>query len=171
MCSGQALEGVAAGAAAAPAAVPPSTPHRQMHCHRRHALVKLPCHCYQQLLTLPASIRPPALHDHAAPGLSHPLFSTSGLKLLNISLDTLRPERFEALTRRRGHDRVLGALEDALDLGFEPLKLNVVVMRGVNDDEIPDFVELTRHRPINVREQRRAAWAAGVCVHAWRGAG
>ena len=69
---------------------------------------------------------------------------------MNLSLDTLRPERFEAMTRRRGHDRVLRALGCAEELGFDPLKLNVVVMRGVNDDEVADFVELTRHRNINV---------------------
>lgn len=75
----------------------------------------------------------------------------AGLTLLNISLDTLRPERFEAMTRRRGHDRVLRSIHAAVRCGFDPVKVNVVVMRGVNDDEIPDFVELTRHHPINVR--------------------
>ncbi|KAK9811433.1 hypothetical protein WJX72_003867 [[Myrmecia] bisecta] len=75
----------------------------------------------------------------------------NGLSLLNISLDTLRADRFEHMTRRRGHERVLETIEDAIRLGYNPLKVNVVVMRGVNDDEIPDFVELTRHKPINVR--------------------
>ena len=46
-----------------------------------------------------------------------------GLSALNISLDTLRPERFEAMTRRRGHERVMGAIEHALRLGFDPVKV------------------------------------------------
>lgn len=75
----------------------------------------------------------------------------AGLSLLNISLDTLRPERFEAMTRRKGHDRVLRAIERAIELGFSPIKLNVVVMSGVNDDEIIDFVRFTRDKPVNVR--------------------
>lgn len=54
-------------------------------------------------------------------------FVAAGLSLLNISLDTLRPERFEAMTRRRGHDRVLRAVDAALALGYDPVKINVVV--------------------------------------------
>ena len=75
----------------------------------------------------------------------------AGLSLINLSLDTLKPSRFEQMTRRRGHERVLNAIDKALDLGYDPVKLNVVVMKGVNDDEIVDFVELTRHKNINVR--------------------
>ncbi|GMH36095.1 hypothetical protein BSKO_03963 [Bryopsis sp. KO-2023] len=75
----------------------------------------------------------------------------AGLGALNISLDTLKPERFEIFTRRRGHDRVLNTIYKAIDLGFHPVKVNVVVMKGQNDDEINDFVELTRNRPLNVR--------------------
>lgn len=80
-----------------------------------------------------------------------PDLQTQGLSLLNLSLDTLRPDRFEQMTRRRGHDRVLETLDLALSLGFDPVKVNVVVMRGINDDEMGDFVELTRHKAINVR--------------------
>ena len=47
----------------------------------------------------------------------------TGLSLLNISVDTLRPERFEAMTRRRGHDRVMGAIKRAVELGFDPVKV------------------------------------------------
>lgn len=75
----------------------------------------------------------------------------SGLSLLNLSLDTLKPDRFEQMTRRKGHRRVLESIDKALDLGFDPVKVNVVVMKGVNDDEIVDFVELTRDKNINVR--------------------
>jgi cyclic pyranopterin phosphate synthase len=75
----------------------------------------------------------------------------SGLSLVNLSLDTLKPNRFETMTRRKGHNRVLSSIDTALELGFDPVKVNVVVMKGVNDDEIPDFVERTRDAPINVR--------------------
>lgn len=77
--------------------------------------------------------------------------SCEGLTAINISLDTLRPERFEVMTWRKGHGRVLSCIEAALQLGFDPVKVNVVVMRGKNDDEIIDFVEFTRERSINVR--------------------
>ena len=75
----------------------------------------------------------------------------AGLNLVNISLDTLVPEKFEFLTRRKGHDRVLRSIKRAVELGFDPVKVNVVLMRGVNDDELLDFVEMTRDDPINVR--------------------
>jgi cyclic pyranopterin phosphate synthase len=80
-----------------------------------------------------------------------PALRAAGLSLLNLSLDTLRPERFERLARRRGHARVLAALAAADAAGFDPVKLNVVVMRGVNDDEAADFAALTRDAPVNVR--------------------
>ncbi|CAL5229664.1 g13029 [Coccomyxa viridis] len=75
----------------------------------------------------------------------------AGMNMLNISVDTLRPERFEQMTRRRGHERVMDAIHNAIQLGYDPVKVNVVVMRGVNDDELADFVDLTRTLPINVR--------------------
>ncbi|KAG7669642.1 putative GTP 3',8-cyclase, mitochondrial [Nannochloris sp. 'desiccata'] len=75
----------------------------------------------------------------------------AGLNLINISLDTLRSDRFEAMTRRKGHSRVLDTIYKAVELGYSPVKVNVVVMRGVNEDEISDFVHLTEDAPINVR--------------------
>ena len=75
----------------------------------------------------------------------------NGLTLLNLSLDTLDPERFVQLTRRKGHERVMAAIDEALALGYAPVKVNVVVMKGVNDDELGSFVELTRRKNINVR--------------------
>ncbi|KAF6260541.1 molybdenum cofactor biosynthesis prote [Scenedesmus sp. NREL 46B-D3] len=82
------------------------------------------------------------------PGLVQAGLSLNGL---NISLDSLRPERFERLTRRRGHGRVLQSIQKAVEMGFDPVKVNVVLQRGVNDDEVADFVEMTRTQPINVR--------------------
>ncbi len=74
----------------------------------------------------------------------------SGLKTINISLDTLQQERFDRITRRQGVDRVLDNIMRALGLGLR-VKLNMVVMRGINDDEIIRFVDLTRDHPIHVR--------------------
>ncbi|KAF8071251.1 CNX2 [Scenedesmus sp. PABB004] len=84
-------------------------------------------------------------------GKALPALQAAGLDALNISLDTLRPERFEALTRRRGHARVLDTIHTAVGLGYDPVKVNVVLMRGVNDDEVPAFVSLTAAAPVNVR--------------------
>ncbi|KAL2458249.1 Cyclic pyranopterin monophosphate synthase [Abeliophyllum distichum] len=80
-----------------------------------------------------------------------PSLKKCGLSLLNISLDTLVPAKFEFMSRRKGHERVMKAIDAAIELGYNPVKLNCVVMRGFNDDEICDFVELTREKPINVR--------------------
>lgn len=76
----------------------------------------------------------------------------SGLNHLNLSLDTLDPFRFEIMTRRQGHDAVLKSLDVALSSrGLQSVKLNVVVVKGLNDSEVLDFVELTRHRDLWVR--------------------
>lgn len=74
----------------------------------------------------------------------------AGLKSVNISLDTFDAERFRKITRRDGFDTVWGNVRRALELDL-PVKVNMVVMRGVNDDEILRFVELTRDHPLHVR--------------------
>ncbi|KAF9055841.1 hypothetical protein BJ165DRAFT_1429038 [Panaeolus papilionaceus] len=74
-----------------------------------------------------------------------------GLTHLNLSLDTLDPFKFELITRRRGHDAVLKALDVALSLPLQSVKVNVVVINGLNDAEVLDFVEMTKHHPISVR--------------------
>lgn len=76
----------------------------------------------------------------------------AGVDRVNVSLDSLRPERIDALARRPGSAaRILAGLAAAERVGFEPLKINVVLMRGANDDEIADFAALTRERPWHVR--------------------
>ncbi|KAK6636895.1 hypothetical protein RUM43_010559 [Polyplax serrata] len=75
----------------------------------------------------------------------------AGLDGLNISLDTLKPKKFEMITRRKGWERVMAGIDLALQLGYDPVKINCVVMNGVNDDEILDFVNLTSNRNIDVR--------------------
>lgn len=74
-----------------------------------------------------------------------------GLHSLNISLDSLKRERFLQLTRRDDFQIVYGALQAALKYDFPALKLNTVVMGGFNDDEIMDFVELAYNNKLNVR--------------------
>ncbi|GAC1448777.1 MAG: GTP 3',8-cyclase MoaA [Vulcanimicrobiaceae bacterium] len=75
----------------------------------------------------------------------------AGLRCANISLDTLRADRFATIARRPGLDRVLAGIDAAIAAGLHPIKLNCVVMRGVNDDELLDFAELTRDRDLFVR--------------------
>lgn len=83
-----------------------------------------------------------------------PALVDAGLSHLNLSLDTLDPFKYELMTRRRGFERVVEALELAQSLkprGLRQTKINVVVIRGVNDGEVPDFVNLTRDMDITVR--------------------
>lgn len=76
---------------------------------------------------------------------------SSGLDTVNVSLDTLHPERFERIALRPGLGAVVAGIEAAIEAGFRPVKLNVVVMGGVNDDELADFVEFARGRPLALR--------------------
>ncbi|NOZ03741.1 MAG: GTP 3',8-cyclase MoaA [FCB group bacterium] len=75
----------------------------------------------------------------------------AGLHGINISFDTLDNTKFKTITRKEGLPVVLEGLELALMLEFPDVKVNVVAMRGFNDDEITDFVELTREHPLTVR--------------------
>jgi len=88
-------------------------------------------------------------------GVSLPLYAEelrkAGLNRVNISLDSLQAERFAELTRRDDLDRVLDGIDAALAVGFDPVKINVVVMKGINDDEVVDFAEWGRQRGVVVR--------------------
>lgn len=76
----------------------------------------------------------------------------AGLTRVNVSLDSLSPERVDAIARRPGsYPRIMAGLDAAERMGFTPLKINVVLMGGRNDDEIADFAALTRERPWHVR--------------------
>jgi cyclic pyranopterin phosphate synthase len=75
----------------------------------------------------------------------------AGVRRLNISLDTLKPERYRQITGQDAFGRVWQAIQEADRLGFAPIKLNVVAMRGVNDDEFADLAALTRRYPFHVR--------------------
>ena len=75
----------------------------------------------------------------------------AGLDRINISLDTLDRKRFESLTRRDNLKQVLHGIEAAKSVGFDPVKINMVVMKGVNDDEVLDFVSYGRKNGLVVR--------------------
>ncbi len=75
----------------------------------------------------------------------------AGLKRLNVSLDSLHRECFKEMTRRDALEDVLVGLEEAAAVGFWPIKVNVVVIRGMNGDEVLDFARLARDRGYQVR--------------------
>ena len=80
-----------------------------------------------------------------------PALRDAGLDRVNISADSLRPERIVAIARRDLSFDPLTAFDAALTAGLGPVKLNVVVMRGINDDEVADFARLTLERAVHVR--------------------
>jgi molybdenum cofactor biosynthesis protein A len=79
------------------------------------------------------------------------LYRNAGVTGLNVSLDTLREDRFRQITRTTNFGRVMQGIDAALEAGFDSVKINMVVMKGVNEDELLDFVELAREKPVTVR--------------------
>jgi cyclic pyranopterin phosphate synthase len=76
----------------------------------------------------------------------------AGVQRLNVSLDSLQPDRVDSIARRPGsYPKIMEGLAAAEEVGFAPIKVNVVLIRGQNDDEIRDFAEITRERPWHVR--------------------
>lgn len=75
----------------------------------------------------------------------------AGLNRLNISLDTLDRKKFAYITRVDAFERVMQGIQSAFDAGLTPVKLNVVAIRGFNDDEIPAFAKMTFDSPVEVR--------------------
>lgn len=84
-----------------------------------------------------------------------PVFATSlrdaGVKRINISLDTLDSEKYSSITRGGKLEDALKGLDAALNAGFDQVKINIVLIGGFNEDEIPSFVALTKRRPLDVR--------------------
>ncbi|XP_077341504.1 molybdenum cofactor biosynthesis protein 1-like [Lithobates pipiens] len=80
-----------------------------------------------------------------------PRLKDAGLDVVNISLDTLVPAKFEFIVRRKGFHKVMEGISRAVELGYNPVKVNCVVMRGLNEDELLDFVALTEKQPLEVR--------------------
>jgi cyclic pyranopterin phosphate synthase len=99
-----------------------------------------------------------------------PALAAAGLRRVNISLDSLRPERFLELTRRDELDNVLDGIDAAVEAGLAPVKVNVVVLRGVNDDEVVDMARYGRDRGVTIRFievmplDGGDAWRAGQVV-------
>jgi cyclic pyranopterin phosphate synthase len=75
----------------------------------------------------------------------------AGLKRVTVSLDTLRPDRFETITRRTGFARLGEGIDAARRAGLKPIKINMVVIRGINDDEIGAFVRFAEREKVEVR--------------------
>ena len=75
----------------------------------------------------------------------------AGIRRVNVSLDTLNPERYAFITRRGVLAEALQGIEAALDAGFDKVKINAVLIGGFNDDEVPDLAALTRRWPVDVR--------------------
>ena len=75
----------------------------------------------------------------------------AGIRRLNVSLDTLDPEKYTWITRSGTLDKAVAGIEAALTAGFEKIKINVVLIGGFNDDEIPTLASLTRRWPVDVR--------------------
>jgi cyclic pyranopterin phosphate synthase len=75
----------------------------------------------------------------------------AGLTRLNVSVDSLDPQRFRTLTGHARFDDVIAGVDMALGLGFESVKLNAVLLRGMNDDELPAWFDYLRDRPLTVR--------------------
>lgn len=80
-----------------------------------------------------------------------PALARAGLRRINVSCDSLHADRFAEMTRRDDLDRVLAGIDAALNAGLGPVKLNVVLRRGVNSDEVVDFARFGRARNVTVR--------------------
>jgi GTP 3',8-cyclase len=91
--------------------------------------------------------------------------AAAGLDRVNVSLDTLRRDRFAELTRRDRLDDVLAGLSAARDAGLTPIKINTVLMRGVNDDEAPDLLAWALERGYELRIIEQMPLDAG---HSWQ---
>jgi cyclic pyranopterin phosphate synthase len=75
----------------------------------------------------------------------------AGLKRVNISLDSLKADKFRKITRGGNIHDVFHAIEKCIDLGIKPVKINTVLIKGINDDEINDLIRLTEDYPVHVR--------------------
>lgn len=87
----------------------------------------------------------------ASLGLLAEKLAAAGLRRVNVSLDSLRPERFREMTLRDELPKVLDGIAAAKAAGLHPVKVNMVVMRGVNEDELLDFAEFGRSEDVEVR--------------------
>jgi cyclic pyranopterin phosphate synthase len=93
----------------------------------------------------------------------------AGLRRVNVSLDTLRPERFRRITRLGRLEDTLSGIEAARAAGLEPVKINVVVMRGMNDDEVVDLARRTVQQGWHVRFIEWMPVGSGTATDDWQG--
>lgn len=89
-------------------------------------------------------------NGHLLASMAAPL-KRAGLNRVNVSLDTLKPDRFQEIARRGSLDVVLEGMREAQRVGLDPIKINCVSMRGVNSDDAADFAALTLEKPLHVR--------------------
>ena len=82
--------------------------------------------------------------------LAEKLFA-AGMRRINISMDSLNPEKYTHITGGGNLNKVLAGIEEVHRVGFSPIKINIVAMKGFNDNEILDFVKLTLHKPYQIR--------------------
>jgi cyclic pyranopterin phosphate synthase len=94
--------------------------------------------------------------------------NSAGLNRVNVSLDSLKRDKFEQITRGGSLRDVLKGMETALDTGFEQIKLNVVAMKGVNDNEFVELALMARRYPVDVRFIEYMPADHGVDVEPWR---
>lgn len=76
---------------------------------------------------------------------------SAGLTRINISLDSLRPDVFQRITRSDHLAEVLAGVEKVVELGFHPVKINVVLLRDINEDDVPTFARMTLEKPLDIR--------------------
>jgi len=93
---------------------------------------------------------------------------SAGLDRVNVSLDTLKHDKFEQITRGGSLRDVLKGMETALDAGFERVKLNVVAMKGINDTEFVELALMARRYPVDVRFIEYMPVEHGVDIEPWR---
>ena len=75
----------------------------------------------------------------------------AGLKRVNISLDTLNTRKYKSITRGGEINKVIEAIDKSISIGLSPVKINTVIIKGINDDEVKDFIRLTKELPVEVR--------------------
>ncbi len=109
------------------------------------------CHLIREILGIPG-IKDVGLTTNgvALKHMARPLWE-AGLRRINVSLDALNPLKFRKITRTEFYGNVREGIAEAEAVGFHPLKINVVAMRGVNEDEIGAFARLSVEKPFSVR--------------------
>jgi cyclic pyranopterin phosphate synthase len=75
----------------------------------------------------------------------------AGLRRINVSLDALDPQKFEKITRRQGFEKVIAGIQAAQDVGFDPVKVNAVAVRGLTEDEVVPFAHFARRTGVEIR--------------------